>query len=217
MSTAIDICAAAYRQANLDQDLTSFSTSQEFPYNISLDILNTVIQEMNRMGNFWFAETKTALTYSAGIYSYSFTSLGIDPKRITRIRKEATNFWGDMQEFNWKHFQRIFRQVTMPTTQPFAFSKFGDSLELDVIPDQDYSLYVYHFKDMPQIANTTDTLLVPATDEDVVREGVYAYLCERMGRSDFAPAYQVFMEKAKTLLTNMMEDAGIPTQMPATF
>ena len=217
MSTAIQVCAEAYRNANLDQDLTSFSTSQEFPYNLSIDLINKVIREMNRMGSWWFTETETALAYTVGVYSYSFTSLSVDPKKVLRIRREVSGQQGELRQYNWRQFQITFRQSSILTTLPTGWSKYGNTLELNVIPDQDYTLGLYHYRDMPVIAATTDTFLVPVADEDVLTDGVYAYLLQRMGRPDFQAAYQLFKEKAVALMGDNRQDAGLPSQMPANF
>lgn len=217
MSTALDICASAYRLANLDQTLTSFSTTQEFPYNCALDLLNGVLSEMNRLGSYWFTKTATALPYTEGVYQYDLGTLAIDPQRIDRVRRTASNYQGDLTQMHWMAFQRHYRSSSLQTTLPTRFSKYNDTLELNTIPDQDYSLVVYHFKDMPLVTTTTDTLLVPENDEDVVRDGVLAYLYQRMGYPAFDSAYQLWLGKVNKLLGDQKEDAGLPRQMPAAF
>lgn len=215
-STALQIVTEAYRHQNLDE-VTSFSTSQEYPYNIAKDIINQVIREMNRLGSYWFTETKTALAYSGGVYQYSFNTLAVDPKKVIRIRREATNYIGDLKQYNWYHFQRLFRSAAVTTAQPEGFSKFGDSLELSTIPGQDYSIYVYHFKDMPLITATSDTFLVPERDEDVLIDACYQLLGYKMGRWGLEAALQAIALKVSPLLADMKQDAGIPLQMPAAF
>jgi len=215
MTTALGICQAAYRQVNLDQTLSSFSNSQEFPYNIALDLINTVIQEMNRMGRYWFAETSLALTYTLGINTYNLGS--IDPKDVTRIRREAENYQGELQELNYRAFQRKFENNIPPIQMPKRWSKFNNTLFFDSIPDQDYTITLYYFEDIPQVVNTTDTLIIPFKDEDVIREGVYAYLCERIGRPDFGEAYQNYLNKISKLLADMKKDTGLPQQWPGAF
>lgn len=217
MSDAITICAEAYRQANLDQELTSFSTSQEFPYNNALGILRHVVREMNRLGNYWFTETSTNLSYSAGVYQYSFSTLGIDPRRITEIRRSAADYLGVLEPLNYKQFQKKYRGSAIQTTMPSAFSKYGDTLEFNVIPDQDYEIKVFHFNDIPLPTATDSTFPIPEDDEDVLIDGVYAYLLQRMGRPDFMEAYQVFSKKAKDLLADMKQDQGMSHQMPSNF
>lgn len=215
-STAVEIVAKAYRNHNLDS-VTSFSTSLEFPYNIALDLINDVISEMNRAGSYWFTETSTALTYSSGVYQYSFATLEIDPKRVIRIRKELADHWGDLKQYNWYDFQRWYRTATIPTAEPTAFSKFGYSLELNVKPDQDYTLKVYHYKDMPLIETTTDTFLVPERDEDVLYYCCYQLLGYRTGRWTLEEALRAMRIKINPLLADMKQDAGMPLQMPAAF
>ncbi len=218
-STAVQICAAAYREANLDQTLSSFSTTQEFPYNIALDLLNKVLSEMNREANYWFTESTQALTYGSGTSSYSLTSFtpDIDPKRIIRIRREASNYWGELTELNWNLFQQLYRSASIPNAQPTHWAKYGNTIYLNVGQDQDYTMVLYHFKDMPMITATSDTFLVPDADEDVIQDGVYAYLLQRMGRPDFVSAHALWMAKVQELKADMKEDAGIPQQMPANF
>jgi hypothetical protein len=215
-STAVQIVNAALRQCNLDE-VASFSTSQEFPKNIALDVLNTVIREMNRWGSYWFQETETNLTYAVSTYTYSLTTLGIDPKRIVSIRKTLTNYYGFLSQYNNPHFIKQFRFADIQTAEPVAFTKYGDTLELNCIPDKDYSLKVKHFKDIPMVSATTTTFNIPEADEDVFIEGCIAYFQKAIGKGDYSVAYQLFEKKAKNLLADLKEDAGLPAQMPASF
>lgn len=220
MSNALQICADAYAEANLDQTLTSFSTTQEFPYNIAKTLINTVIKEMDRMGEFWFCETSVSMPYSPSTSSWNLTTLAaypIDAKRITRVRTEATNYWNELTELNYRKFQALYRVAAIPSAQPQRWAKYQNTVYTDSSPDQDYSLNLYYFQDMPLVASETDTLLVPTKDEDVVREGVFAYLCQRIGRPDYQLAYELYMQKVKTLLVTVKKDVGLPTQMPASF
>jgi hypothetical protein len=216
MSTALQIVTEAYRHHNLNE-VTSFATTQEFPYNIAMDILNQVLREMNRLGSYWFCETKTALPYSGGVYQYSFTTLAIDPKRVMRIQMEAANFKGELTECNWRDFMRLYRGSAVQTGMPAVWSKFGSTLELSLIPDQDYSLYAYHFKDMPLVSATTDTMLVPERDEDVLIDSCYQILGYKIGKWDLGTAFAAIAAKVSPLLANMKQDSGMPVQMPAAF
>lgn len=218
VSTALELLASAYQQANMDQTLTGFSM-QDFPYTIAKDLLNTVIQEMNREGRYWFTETSAALPYTGGVYQYTYASIGngLDPKGILRIRKEANNHQGELIQLNWRQFQQRFRRGSIQTGEPRYWSKYGNSIELDVIPDEDYSLTLYYLRDMPLITSETDTLLCQETDEDVFREGVYAYLLNRLGRADWDDAYQFYWKKVLSLLADMKQDSGLPRQFPAAF
>lgn len=216
MSTALQVIAAAYRSLN-ETEPTSFLTTQSFPLNIAIDVLNQVISEMNRMGNLYFTETKTALTYGVGTYQYAMSTLGIDPRRIRYIRRELTNYQGNLEQKDWSDFQDYYRRSALQTTTPNAWSKYGDTLELNTIPDQDYSLQVYHFKDMPQATATGDTFLLPVGDEDILKFNCKMWLGAALGR--WAEDYAITLMKAKTepLLVAMKTDAGIPRQMPKAF
>jgi hypothetical protein len=215
MSQAILIVAAAFRQANLDQTLISFNPSQEFPYNCGQDLINTVLQEMNRLANFGFTQTRTGLPYGVGVYQYALTNSFIDPKRIIAVRKELTR--QSLKPMNWSQFQKRFRSAPIATGEPIAWAKFGNTLELSHIPDKDYTLSVQHYTDMPLITSGTQTLLLAESDEDVIRDGVYAYLLQRMGRDDFSTAYQLYRDKLTLLIQNQKADASLAQQMPAAF
>jgi len=215
-STAVQIITEAYRNHNLDE-VTTFSTTLEFPYKIALNVLNATVREINRMGNLWFMETKTALTYSNGVNTYSFSSLSVDPKRIIRLRREATNYWGEMKQYNYRQFQQLFQMAATATAEPNAWTKFNDTLTLNTIPDQDYTLELYHFKDMPLISATSDTFLVPERDEDILIDCCYQWLGYKMGRWDIGTAIQAIKILAQPFLAQMEEDAGMPQQMPAAF
>lgn len=215
-STAIQLVTEAYRRHNLDE-VTSFSTSLEHPYNLAKDVLNQVIREINRTGSFWFMETATSLPYSVGVYQYTLSSYGINEKKILRIRREASNYWGKLKQVKWDDFQTLYRSSAMTSGQPTVCSKFGGVLELNVVPDQDYSLKVSHYKDMDIISATTDTLSMPEDSEDIVIEGCYQYLGYLIGRWDLAAALGGIQAKVKPFLVDINQDAGIPTQMPAAF
>jgi hypothetical protein len=190
---------------------------EDFPYNIAKDLFNTVIQEMNRWGRYWFAETRASLAYATGTYQYNCNTLKIDPKGILRIRKETEDHYGELTQLNWRRFQQLFRRSEISTAEPCFWAKYGGVIEFNAKPDQDYNLTVYYLRDLPLIATDTDILLCQETDEDVFREGVYAYLLQRLGRGDWQQAYQLYQEKARNLLADMNQDDGQPTQMPAVF
>lgn len=215
-STALQIITEAYRAHNLSE-VTTFSTSLEFPYRIAKDILNDVIRQLNRQGNYWFTETKTALTYGVGTYQYSFNTLAVDPKRVIRVRKELADHYGDLNQVNWETFQRLYRSSATQTTEPTAWSKYGDTLELNNIPDQSYTLYVYHFKDMPKVTATSDTFLVPEQDEDILIDCCFQMLGYKLGKWDLGTAIQAMRLRIEPLLADMKQDAGLPLQMPAAF
>lgn len=215
-SNALQIITEAFRHHNLNE-VTSFSTTQEFPYKIARDIINEVIRAMNRLGNYWFTEQKVILSYTPGQYAYDLQSLSIDPKGIIRMRVEATNQWANLQQLNWAHFQKQFRNMPLSTGKPLYWSKYGNTLELNAIADQDYQITIYHFKDMPQIETTTDTFLLPERDEDVLIECCYQLLGYKMGRWDYGSALTAMKVKITPLLADMKQDVGIPHQMPAAF
>jgi hypothetical protein len=333
MTTAIGIVDAAYRQANMDQVPSSFSTTQEFPYNIALDILNTTLQEVNRASRFWFEESSQVLTYpwnvvilgdtrtsnwaltgvcqsnatanyagetvtlnniivndqycwftvstsgaidlyqdinginliasgvapaslpgtctltaqnGSGVYgtvivasgsaetigtvalrfvptlqnSYNLgtvASVVIDPHNVTRLRRESLSYEGEVHELNYRAFQKKCRYSTPSIQTPRRWSKFDNFLYLDVYPDQDYTLTLYYYQDIPQVVNTTDTLVVPIKYEDIVREGVYAYLAQRVGRPDAMAAYELYTRKLEKLVADTKKDTGLPNQWPAAF
>jgi hypothetical protein len=215
MINALSICQSAYRQANIDQTLSDFSITQDFPYNIALDLLNTVIQDVNRQGNFWFTQASTVIAPVSA--SLDLSPFNIDPKKVIRVRREISNDQGELIPVNWRTFQHNFRQGSIPTSRPTIWSRFNQTIQLNVIPDKNYQLTVYYYQDIPLVSQTTDNIVFPLSDSDVLREGVYAYLLLRLGRSDFGTAYQLYQSKLKTLLANQKQDTSLPNQLPANF
>lgn len=215
-STALQICANAYRQANMDTELASFSTSQEYPYNIAIDLLNEVVADMNRAGDLWFMETETSLAWGALAGSYDCTALGIDPKRIKVIRRTDENV-GDLKPLPWRKFQRLFRSSTIETNTPYYWSQYAGVIYINCYADLDYGLTVSHLKDFEPVDATSDTFTWPQVDEDVIRAGVYAYLLQRLGRGDFEQAYQIYKMKMDALKIDTKTDRSIPRVMPAAF
>lgn len=216
MATALQICAAAFNEANLDQDLTSFSMA-DFPYTTALDLLNKVIREMNREGRYWFTETATSLPYTPGVYQYNMTTLGIDPKSITRVGKVNTQGIQDLTPLNYPEMQRRYPFTSIQTVQPQFYSRYNNILYLNSIPDQDYQITAYHFRDMPLVTSESESLLCPEADEDVFQDGVYAYLMNRLGRENWQPAWAAYMQKVKSMVVKLENDLAMPTQMPAAF
>lgn len=218
-STALQIAADAYALVNMDQTLSSFSNSQEFPYNIALILFNDLISELNRKGNYWFCETSVSLAYSPGVYTYDLTTLAtppIEPKRITRIRRELLNYEGELVEYNWRNFQRRYRLTTIPIQMPNGWAKYDQQIQLNYIPDQDYTQKLYYYQDIPAVVNTGDILPVPQMHEDVLRYGIANKLRKRMEIPD--PALDAdFQMKLADLIGAIGEDAGMGTQMPAAF
>jgi len=215
-ATAVQIITEAYRKHNLDE-VSSFSTSLEFPYNLAEDVINDVIRYANRLGSYWFTETKTGLTYGVGTYTYSFNTLAVDPKRIRFIWKEATNFQGELEQKNKREFMLLYRRAATVTTTPTAWTKYGDTLELNTIPDQDYSIYVYHFKDMPVVTATGDTFLIPERDEDMLIQACYHKLGAYIGKWTHAEAEGQIKFLFGPFLADTKQDSGRPNQMPANF
>jgi hypothetical protein len=217
MATAVQIIAEAYRQLN-EREPTSFSTTAEFPLNIAKDILNKAIREMNRLGNLWFMETSTPLTYGVGVYQYDLTALNIDPKRIAYIRRDSDDNRGELKQYQSRNFLKAFRGPnTITSTAPTAWTKYNSTLELNVIPDRDYELKVYHFRDMPLVATTTDTFLIPERDEDVLTDICMEWLKVRIGQQDTQTALVNTKVKVSPFLVQIESDAGLPLQMPAAF
>jgi hypothetical protein len=215
MINGLNLCNSAYRQANIDQTLTGFDDQQEFPYNIALDILNTVIQDVNRQANYWF--TQASFNILPVAQSYNLTTTGLDPKKLLRIRRELIGFQGDIIQVNWRVFQRHFRQGEIKTGLPKVWSKFGNVVEFDVAPDKDYQITAYCYQDIPLATELDFMIDMPDSDSDVLREGVYAYLLQRMGRNDFSTAFQLYQSKLKSLLANQKQDVGIGQRFPANF
>jgi len=215
--TAIEVCASAYRQAQLDQTLTSFSTTQEWPYNIALDLLNTVIREMNLKGHFWFSEVATALTYSSESNTWNLSSLGIDHQSVTRVRRTLTGYEGELERMNYRKFQQLYQNAPTSTQEPVAYTVYNATLYTSSIPDQDYGLMAYNYQNLPLLVNPSDNFTIPDEYLDVVQEGVYAYLLQRAGIGDFGSAYQLYQAKLMQILKYLKRNTGTALQMPAAF
>lgn len=215
-STALTLCADAYREARVGTELTSFSTSQEFPYDIAITLVNKVVDDMNTLGDLYFMETDTALTYSAGVYQYDLTAYIIDPRRIQFVKRTLANQTGELHHINWRNFWNRYRQTSIQTAKPGYWSVRASQLELNCIPDQDYSLVVEHFRDQPLITATTDTFIVPANNERVIYEGVLAYLLMALEK-DYMDKLSIYQNKLESMRLDMRKIRSGPLVMPAAF
>ena len=216
-STVLQLSQAAYRLANIDQDLTSFSMP-EYPYNIALDLWKLVIGEMNRMGRYWFTESKLSMGDITGKSIFNLNSFGeIDPKGIKEIKLEKIGFYTTLTEISSKIFRKRFNVNSLAVGPPMRWCKYGSLIEFDTVSDKDYNANIYYFTDLPQVVSETDKLLCQTSDEDIFLEGVYAYLMKQMGLPGYQEAYTLYISKVSGLLANMKQDSGIPTRMPANF
>ncbi len=215
-STAIEIVNEAYRKHNLDE-VSSFSTTQEFPGNIAKDTINDVIRFANKTGPYWFTETRTSIPYSVGVYTYSLSTLQLNPREIRYLRKEAVDHYGELEAVNHREFLARWRRDAIQTAEPTAWTRFGNTLELNTIPNQNYSLYAYHYADMPVVSATTDTFLIPIADEDVLIESVHLFLGARIGKWSKEQAEGGIQRLFAPFIAEAMKDQAMPVQMPAAF
>lgn len=216
--TALQLCQSAYRQAQVGE-LTAFGSNVE-PFNMAVDLLNTVIAELNRKPDMWFVRTSTTLTYSASAtnHIYDLTALSIDPRRITRIYRTLVQT-GDVQRMNWERFHQAYRR-SIPALDagiPNHFAIFSDELEFDRQHDQDYGLTVEHYADMPKVTTESETLSIPENDEDVVIDGVLAYLKQRLAMPDADSYLSLWLKKLEEIRYNAKQDSGIHFIRPARF
>lgn len=221
MSDAITLLGKAYRDHNLEPP-TAFDETQEFPYNIAQQLINEVVMDLNKLGNFWFSETATALAYSDGVYQYDLTALGVNPRRIAYIRRDSTTTPGELVQLPYRSFQRTYRSAPVATGTPFNYAIFRDQLEFDYSPDADYTINVYHYKDMPAITATTDSqdggeVLIPTEYEDLLSVGCYQYLGAKIGRWPYENALSVLLAKAQPFMVVARNDSGMAQQFPAAF
>lgn len=212
--TALQLCQQAYREANMSEALGTFNTNQCFPYNIAMEALNDVLRELNRMGSFWFMESKTPLVYSIGVFEYDLAGLGVDPRRITQVRDAQG---AELVQMHERHFNSRYRRGAVAAGRPSAFAKFASTLQLNVIPDADYGLYVVHYDDISLVQSEGDLLPIPEEDEDIVVKGILASILMKMDRSASVPEYQLFKSLAKGWLVETKQDFGLPSVRPRLF
>jgi hypothetical protein len=215
-TTGLAVCNSAFKQAQLDQELTSFGIS-EFPYNCALDILNDVLREISKTGAFWFLKKEQFLPYQVNTSTYNLAYLAniIDPKRIVSLARTKEQK-GTLQQIN-DELMRELRNTNLETGVPTRYALFNQTLWLNAIPEKDYGLLLVHYDDMPLIVTETDNLPLPDDDIDTVIAGVYAYLLQRLGRGDFGTAYQLYDRKLKRLLRETRRNYGLPQALPALF
>lgn len=216
MSSALEICQSAYRQMRIGNELSQFSLFEDSPYNLALDLINMVIQDINRLGDLSFLLQETTLSYSVGVYSYDLKLLAIDPQRIVRVIR-TTSQQGELTRQNWEVFQDGFRRSTIQTAAPTVWSRFNARLELNTIPDANYGLVVSHYKDIPKVTLATDTFPVPERDEDVLVAGIMAYLAQRLGRGDTGELWALYEKKLDRFTLDTKKDRSTFFVRPARF
>jgi len=221
-SSPLQLAASAFQEANVGT-LSSF-TMTAFPYNHALDIINEAISEMNRAGVYTYTDLSQLLTYTPSVYTYNLDTVAaypIEPRKIQYLRLESTTTSkGELVEYNFRDFQKRFMTGAMPTGKPLGWSKYGNTLYLSSIPDQDYKVTIYYFSSIPLItvgSNDTTSMGLPPVYEDILRKLIYALLLGVMGRPDFSTQYQLARQKVDEAVAINQTDYGMPTQMPKAF
>jgi hypothetical protein len=200
-------------------ELTSFGTNQNEPFNMALDLLNDVLQEVNRQGELWFLLSSQVLAYvdSPTNYRYDLTALSIDPRRIKRVSRTVSPK-GDVKRINWPVFNERFRgEATIIENAPSHYAVFGDVLEFSTQLDKDYGMTIEYYADMPRVTAATDTLLIPERDEDVIEAGVLAYLKTRIAMPDSLTAVALYQQSLARLVYDSKKDDGAYFVRPARF
>lgn len=218
MTTALELMQRVFRRAQMST-LSSFSTSQNFPNNIALDVLQRAVEELNSRGRYEFMLTSAALSYSVGVYSYTISNVSadLDGEGITKIELTANNHQGELTSMEVQQFRNLYRRSSLLTTKPVAWTDYGDTLELNCIPDQDYSMRVWYYATITKPAATTDVLDVPTRYEGVLEDMAYAYLLEALGREDAMAKYQMADRQANKFVANTQKKRSRANIMPRAF
>lgn len=206
-----------FKKANLSQGISAFNSALEFPYGEAQSILNRAIDDLNDLGSFKFMYQSTALAYSAGVYTYDLNTLGINPNKIHFIEKQASNKWGELEPYNLRDFRRLFRKSAIQTTEPSAYTDYNDTLELNTIPDQDYSIKVWHYKEIERVSMGSDVLVIPKRNESVLYKMAMAHLLDTLSRPDANEKYQEAIVFSKKLVAAEYKRADKPSLMPGNF
>lgn len=217
MTTAVALADAVFREANFATEVTSFSTTQTFPYNIAQGLLNKAIDELNEKGRYRFMLTNTSLAYSAGVNTYSLDTLNVDSEAIVRIERTLTDYKGELKAMNLRRFRNLYRRSATQTATPTAWTDYGDTLELDTIPDQDYTLECWNYAPITRVTATTDEISIPERHEHILEDLMLAYLTQRLGRPDYANLYSLAINKAMDMKVNTQGLRSRPNRMPAAF
>lgn len=218
MTTALALMQRVFRRAQMNS-LGSFSTTQNFPANIALDVLQRSVEDLNSRGRYEFMLTSTALTYGAGVYTYTMSSVndGLSGEAITVVELTASGHQGELTSMEVQQFRRYYRRSDVLTTKPVAWTDYGDTLELSSIPDQDYSMKVWFYDLIEKPTATTDVLNIPPRYEFVLDDMAYAYLLEALGREDFPTKYQMADSQARKFVGNTQKKRSRPRVMPGAF
>ncbi len=101
---------------------------------------------------FWFNETATALTTSAG------QTFVVPPTNMLSFdRLEITENSADYELVQRPFFEVREIRASRPAGKPSLFTYYADQFELAVIPDSVYSLPLYYLKQLPALSADTDT------------------------------------------------------------
>jgi hypothetical protein len=218
MTTALAFMQRVFRRAQMNP-FTSFATSQSFPANIALDVLQRAVEELNSRGRYEFMLTSVDLAYSVGVYEYTMSTVAADlnGEGITKIELTESNFETELISMEVQQFRNIYRRSAILTVKPVAWTDYGDTLELNSIPNQDYGIKVWYYALISKPTLVTDDIDVPERYEGVLEDMAYAYLLEALGREDFSLKYQLADKQANKFVANTSKKRSRANVMPRAF
>lgn len=218
MTTALELMQRVFRRAQM-QTLGAFGTSQQFPKNIALDMLQRAVEDLNSRGRYEFMLTSVNLTYSAGVYTYTMSSVNsnLSGEAITKIETTLLGQEAELESMEVQQFRRYYRRGEIETTKPVAWTDYGDTLEFSTKPDQDYTIKVWFYDLISKPTAAADVLDIPSRYEFVLDDMAYAYLLEAIGREDHLVKYQMADKQANTFVANAQRKRSRPVVMPASF
>src|SRR5882672_10532990 len=172
------------------------ATFLEVQQRVNLDCLNRLDQvpETKRAINaairsyegqrFWFNETATALTLSAGQSYVNFPSdfLILDEIQVTISSADYAligRSFAEIKELN----------TTRTRSQPEYFCQYGQRFELAPIPDSAYPVIVSYMQKLPPLSADSDTNDWLSAAEDVIVYCAAKLVAANLGRADEASKF----------------------------
>jgi hypothetical protein len=227
--TLLQLAADAYRQCNLDTELTNFDTNQPFPFHLAPTLFQQVFDSLNQMGGFDFMMTETTLPTPASspFNTWALDTLSVVPGRVVQVECVVANTRRHrLIPLPWPLFRQRF-ETTLdqqpPVNQPPTHWTIQGTL-LKVGPmnmttsSTQLSLVALHQALIQCPLTPSTTAPVPPGYEGILAQGLLGLLLERLGRTaESLNALARFERMARKHLTLPTFLASSKTQLPRLF
>lgn len=143
--------------------VSSFATSlfEVYPYNLILPLFDEAVRVFSNEHLWLWSSTDTSLVYDSTAV-YNLKEHDINRNKITTIYYISGTQVYEIPRVNYPYFKEMYMGWTSETGKPQVCSIKNNTLRFYPAHDQDYSIKIKHYKDIPLPVTESHTIsLVP--------------------------------------------------------